>query len=140
MRNISRVLLLVVPLALLPAVGGAKGCIKGAAVGGVAGHVAGHHGVVGRSRGLRHRASSRKEARQGRCGPGGGSPTGSSHPGAPRTESLTGASAMAALLPPPGSARTARVFRGLYGPGAQPHVAELSGRHARHVEGPEIRL
>jgi succinate-acetate transporter protein len=38
-------------LALLPAVGYAKGCLKGAAVGGVVGHVAGHHAVLGATAG-----------------------------------------------------------------------------------------
>ena len=51
MRQITACLAISACLALLPAVGFAKGCLKGAAVGGVVGHVVGHHAVLGATAG-----------------------------------------------------------------------------------------
>ena len=51
MRKLLLTIVILSPIALLPAMSSAKGCLKGAAVGGVVGHVAGHHAVAGAAAG-----------------------------------------------------------------------------------------
>jgi hypothetical protein len=68
MKRSSWAPVLAAGMALLPAIGHAKGCLKGAAVGAVAGHVAGHHAVAGAAVGCvvghHHAKVKQQEAKQ----------------------------------------------------------------------------